>query len=95
MLEAADDERQAQDEQHIGQDRADERRLDNPDQAGAEGEDAEEQFRKVAEQADWTTPVIPEPRRSPSRSTLRPTIVARTPSAVADTTNGKTDPVWV
>ena len=45
--------------------------------------------------ADWTTPVIPEPRRSPSRSTLRPTIVARTPSAAAETTNGKTDPVWV
>ena len=49
VLEAADDERQAQDEQHIGEDRADERRLDDPDQARTEGEDPEEQFRKVAE----------------------------------------------
>ena len=45
----ADDEGQAQHEEHVGEDRADERSLDDADQAGTEGEDPEEQLGEVAE----------------------------------------------
>jgi hypothetical protein len=47
--QSPDDEGQAEDEEHVGEDRADERGLDDADQAGAEREDPEEQLGEVAE----------------------------------------------
>ena len=49
MPEAPDDEGQAQHEEHVGKDRADECGLDDSDQAGPECEDPEEELRQVAE----------------------------------------------
>ena len=40
--------------------------------------------------ADWSTPVAPGPNRSPSCSTLRPTSVASSVTATAETTNAAT-----
>jgi len=48
MFEATDDERQAQDEQDIGEDRPDERRMDAADETTTDGEDPEEEPGEVA-----------------------------------------------
>ena len=48
-LRPPSEERQAEDEQAVGEDRADERGLDHDDQAGLEAEDRDEQLRQVAE----------------------------------------------
>ncbi len=47
--QAADDEGKAQNEEHVGDNRSDERGLYDADEAGAKREDAEEELRKVAE----------------------------------------------
>ena len=45
----ADDERHAQDQQAVGEDRADQRRLDHDHQPGLEAEEPDEQLRQVAQ----------------------------------------------
>ena len=51
VAQAAGDEGEAQDEQQVGQDRPDDRRLHDRDQPLAQGEDADEQLGQVAERA--------------------------------------------
>ena len=49
VSQPADQECLPQDQQGVGQDRADQRRLDDDDQSGLEREDRDEQFEQVAE----------------------------------------------
>ncbi len=49
VAEAADDEGQAENQQAVAQHRADKRRLNHVDQAGAKSEDPDKQFRQVAQ----------------------------------------------
>ena len=49
VLESANEERRSEDEQQIGENRADERGLDDVDQSGAQRKDGDEQLGQVAE----------------------------------------------
>ena len=49
MAQPANHEGEAQHEERVGEDRADERRLDHHDEALAQGEEADEELRQVAE----------------------------------------------
>ncbi len=51
VLQTADEERRAQNQQQVGEDRADQRRLDHRQEAGAQREERDEQLRQVAERA--------------------------------------------
>ncbi len=49
VFETADEDRHSEDQQRVGEDRADQRALDDRNQPSAQGERAHEQFRKIAE----------------------------------------------
>ena len=49
VFEAADEDRQSEDEQRVREDRSDQRALDDRHQPGAQRERAHEQFREIAE----------------------------------------------
>ena len=82
MAQAADQERDAEDEQAVGQDRADERRLDDDDEPRLQREDRDEQLREIPS-PDCRIPVAAGDRRAPIWSVPSPTRLARSPSPTA------------
>ena len=91
VLEAADQERQAEHEQDVGQDRADDRRAHDVVRARRAARRADEQLRQVAQRGlhhagrAGAEPVA-------ERSTLRPTRLGQRGERSPATTNGTTVP---